>query len=309
MQQPGIEILLPLLAIMLLGYGCGLFRLLPDASSEVFSRFVFLIAMPVFIFDSLADISLDEFFNWSFLAVLGGGMLMVFVISFIVSKYIFANSLAAQSVHALTTMFSSTAYIGLPLILLIFGEPGLVPAVVGAVITVAIFMPTVIFIVELDKGLSSEKAIRSALLTACRNPLLLATAAGLLLSASNYQMPAPVQSFLSLLGSMFIPSALFAVGLFISSCSIRGKTTEISWLVFAKLVVHPCITWWLAFHVFEIEPMLASIAVIQAALPAGVPVFVLARHYSVFEVQASAAIAVSTVAGVFSISAVLFWLL
>ena len=308
MQQTGIDIVFPLIAIMLAGYLAGYFQLFDKSASKVLSRFVFLMAMPAFIFISLARVSVNEFFNWPFLAVLGGGMLAVFGISFIVARYAFPDSIAAHSLHALTAMFSSTAYIGLPLILVVFGEEGLVPGVVGAVITGAVFMPLTIFMVEMNKGCTKQKIATVSLVAILRNPLLLATMAGLLTSASSVDIPDPVANFCDLLGDAFIPCALFSAGLFISRCSVKGDVKEISWLVFVKLILHPLITWWLAFQVFGLEGILPIIAVLQAALPTGVPVFVLAQHYDTFVTRSSAVIVLSTVFSIFTMMAIFFWL-
>ena len=295
MQNDSITVVLPLIAVMLSGFLVGRFKMLPDNGSQVISRFVFLVAMPAFIFISLAGVPVEDFFNWPFLAVLGGGMLAIFVLGIVVAKYAFAGSLTACSLHALTAMFSSTAYIGLPLILIVFGEAGLVPGIIGAVITGAVFMPLTIILAEIDKGRSGRKVVVASAVAVMRSPLLIATVAGLLTSASGIVVAAPLASFFQLLGDAFIPCALFAAGLFISRCSVKGEVKEISWLVFAKLLLHPLITAWLAFYVFELEGILPMIAVMQAALPSGVPVFVLAQHYDTFVSQSSAVIVVSTV--------------
>jgi malonate transporter len=303
LHNDSITVVLPLIAIMLAGYLAGRVKLLPENGSMVISRFVFLVAMPAFIFISLARIPVEDFFNWPYLAVLGGGMLAIFVLGIIVARYAFPDSLTAHSLHALTAMFSSTAYIGLPLILVVFGEAGLVPGIIGAVITGAVFMPLAIILAETDRGRAGRKVATASMVAVMRNPLLVATAAGLLTSASGVSVAAPVTTFCELLGEAFIPCALFAAGLFISGCSVKGEIKEISWLVFVKLLLHPLITWWLAFYVFELEGILASIAVLQAALPSGVPVFVLAQHYETFVTRSSAVIVVSTVLSILTLSA------
>ena len=295
MQNDSITVVAPLLAIMLSGYLVGRFNLLADNASQVISRFVFLVAMPAFIFISLARVPIVEFFNWQYLAVLGGGMLSIFILGLVVARYVFTESLTAHSLHALTAMFSSTAYIGLPLILVVFGEQGLVPGIIGAVITGAVFMPLAIILAEIDRGQDRSKVISASALAVLRNPLLVATVAGLLMSASGISVATPIATFCELLGDAFIPSALFAAGLFISRSKVKGEIREISWLVSVKLLLHPLITGWLAFFVFELNSVLAMIAVLQAALPSGVPVFVLAQHYRTFVTQASAVIVVSTV--------------
>lgn len=294
MHNDSITVVFPLLAVMLSGYLTGKLGLLPDNGSKVISRFVFLVAMPAFIFISLARIPVDDIFDWPYLATLGGGMLAVFVLGIIAARFAFKDNLTAQSLHALTAMFSSTAYIGLPLILIVFGEAGLVPGIIGAVITGAVFMPLAIILAEIDKGHSGAKVVTTSALAVMRSPLLIATLAGLLTSASGVAVAAPAAAFFELLGDAFIPCALFAAGLFVSQCSVKGEAREISWLVSVKLIVHPLITWWLAFHVFELEGILPMIAVLQAALPSGVPVFVLAQHYETFVSRSSATIVIST---------------
>ena len=303
LQPVSIGIIFPLIAIMFVGYLFGYFRLLDESASKILSRFVFFVAMPPFIFISLARISVDEFFNWPFLSVLGGGMLAVYCLSFIVARYAFPDTLTAHSLHALTAMFSSTAYLGLPIILVLFGELGLVPGIVGAVITGAVFMPMTIVLVEIDKGLAKDKAVYASMIAVIKNPLLVATVAGLLVSAVDVTVPVPVARFCELLGDAFIPCALFAAGLFVSRCEVKGELGEISWLVFVKLILHPLITWWLAFYVFELDYTLAIIAVLQAALPSGVPVFVLAQHYGRFVTRSSAVIVISTALSILTLSA------
>jgi predicted permease len=281
---------------------------LPDTASEVLSRFVFVIALPSLIFTSLASISVAEFFDWQYIGVLGGGMLLMFTIGILVAGIAFPDSLTAQALHGLTAMYSSTAYIGLPLILTIYGDAARVPGIIGAIITGLVFAPLTILLAEIDRGRGGNAHFMAPLLTVLTRPPVIAVALGLAVSASGIAVPAPVNAFFSLLGGAFVPCALFAAGLFIAGCSIRGATAEISWLVCAKLLLHPLITWWLAFHVFELDRLFATVAVIQAALPSGVPVFVLAQQYKTFVTRCSAAIAISTALSVITVS-VLFVLL
>jgi malonate transporter len=289
---------------MVSGFLVGHFKLLPEGASEALSRFVFMIALPALIFASLSSITLAEFFNWRYIAVLGGGMLAMFCIGMVIARIMFPGSLTAISLHGLTAMYSSTAYIGLPLILTIFGDEGKVPGIIGAIITGLVFSPLAILLAEFDKGRHSGFRLWPPLFAVLSRPPIIAVIAGLSVSASGMAVPAAFTTFFGLLGGAFVPCALFAAGLFIASCSIRGATLEISWLVFAKLILHPLITWWLAFRVFELEGVLPVIAVIQAALPSGVPVFVLAQQYKTFFTRSSAVIVLSTAISVLTVSVV-----
>jgi predicted permease len=269
------------------------------------SRFVYVVAMPALIFISLSRVPVGEFFDWPFLGALGGGMLATFCLGLLVARLAFPDSLTALGLHGLSAMFSSTAYIGLPLLLMIFGEAALVPGIIGAVITGALFLPIGIVLAELDKGRAKGSLTLAPVIGVLRSPLLLATAAGLAASAAGLVVPGPLAGFFELLGDAFVPCALFAAGLFMAGCSIEGEAREIGWLVVAKLLLHPLITWWLAYRVFALEGILPAIAVLQAALPSGVPVFVLAQQYRTFVARSSAVIVLSTALSVVTLSALL----
>ncbi len=310
MGNAGINIILPLFGVLLAGYLAGRFRVMTEGSSAILSRFVFVISLPALIFVSLSRVSVGDFFDWPFLGALGGGMLATFCLGLLVARFVFRDSLTALGLHGLTAMFSSTAYIGLPVILMAFGDAGLVPGIIGAVITGAVFLPIGIILAEIDKGRSRGKGdFRLApLIAVLRNPIIVATAAGLIASATGIVIPGPIATFFELLSRAFIPCSLFAAGLFMSGCSVKGQTKEITWLVFAKLLLHPFITWWFAYHVFALKGILPAIAVLQAALPSGVPVFVLAQQYNTFVSRSSAVIVVSTAVSVVTLSALLVFL-
>ncbi len=293
---------------MISGFLAGRSKLLPAAASEVLARFVFVIALPSLIFASLSNITVAEFFNWRYIGTLGGGMLAMFCIGMSVARLMFPGSLTALALHGLTAMYSSTAYIGLPLILIVFGDTARAPGIIGAIITGLVFSPLAIVLAEIDKHRGRDFHLWQPLFAAFTRPPIIATVAGLTISAAGITVPASISMFFELLGGAFVPCALFAAGLFVAGCSFRGATAEISWLVCAKLVLHPLITWWLAYRVFALEGILPAVAVVQAALPSGVPVFVLARQYKTFVTRSSAAIVVSTAISVFTVSVLLIFL-
>jgi malonate transporter len=309
LANASVNVVLPLFGIMLAGYLAGRYEVLTEGSSAVLSRFVFAVSLPALVFISLSRVTVEDFFDWPFLGALGGGMLSIFCLSLVVARIAFPDSLTALGLHGLTAMFSSTAYIGLPVVLMVFGNAGLIPGIIGAVITGAVFLPLGIILAEIDKSrVRGEGAFTLApLIAVLRNPIIVATAAGLAVSASGIAVPVPLATFCETLSAAFIPCALFAAGLFISGCSVKGETKEIAWLVFAKLVLHPLVTWWFAYRVFELEGNLPAIAVLQAALPSGVPVFVLAQQYNTFVTRSSAVIVVSTTISVVTLSVLLFF--
>lgn len=280
---------------MLAGYLFERFRILKRGSSEILSGFVFLVSLPALIFISLARVPVGEFFNWPFLGALGGGMLAMFAISLLIARTVFPESLTANGLHALAATFSSTGYVGLPLVLIVFGETVLVPGIIGVVLPVALLMPLAIIIAEADKCRDGGRILQASLRGLIRNPMIVATIAGLLVSWSGIFIPEAIANGFQLLGDAFIPCSLFSAGLFMAGATVKGERVEVGWVVLTKLVLHPLLTFWLAYWVLKLEEPLAAIAVIMAAVPTGVTVFILAQQYGAFVARSNAVIVVSTV--------------
>ncbi len=304
-MTPIINVVLPVFAIMLAGYVAGRSGLLGEASSEALNRFVYYVALPALFFVSLSRSGTGDTLNWSFIAALGGGFVATFLIAMAVAAFVFPNRLGALGLHGLSAIFSNTGYMGIPLLITAFGEPGKLTAIIGTVMTGAIIMPIGIAIIELDLGRGAgPRAVVTRVFTAvARNPLVLSAGAGLLVSLLALPLPQPVATFCDIVGAAAGPCALFSIGLFMVGRSLRAGLGEVGWLVILKLAVQPAITWWLAFEVFSMPPDLAASAVILAALPTGALVFVLAQQYGIYVQRVTSVILISTVVSVVTLSA------
>ena len=299
-----INVVLPVFAIMLAGYLSGRFGLLGDASSEALNRFVYYGALPALFFVSLSRVGAGEALNWGYVAALGGGILIVYAVSMAIAVFAFPNRLGALGLHGMCAIFSNTGYMGIPLLLTAFGDAAKLPAIIGAVITAVGVMPVAVVILELDqnRGSGPLAILKAVVLAVLRNPLVLSAGAGLLLSVLGIPLPKPIATFCDIMGAAAGPCALFAIGLFMVGRSLRAGLGEVGWLVILKLAVQPLVTWWLAYHVFEMPPVWAASAVIIAALPTGALAYVLAQKYDVYLQRSTSTILISTVASVVTLS-------
>lgn len=288
------------------GVAAGWLGLLKSSHSEVLNRFVFSLAMPAFIFISLSRVPADDFFDIPYLTALAGGMFSCLFIGFLVARFVFARSASAAGIQSLCAMYSSTGYIGLPLVLLLFGDDALVPGVIGAVITGGVFMPLGILLAELDAAPSHRSNLTAPLVAVARNPVIIATVAGLTCSGLAIEVAEPVAKFCDLVGQAYIPCSLFAAGLFLAGAPKVKNSPEVIWLLAVKLLVHPAITYWIAVDWLNLSGMILTIVVLQAALPTGVPVFVLAQAYRVQMATANMAVVASTVCSLITLSIILF---
>jgi predicted permease len=301
---------LPVFAIILAGYLAARHGLLGAASSEALNAFVYAVALPPLMFLSMAEVSLDEILNWPFIAAYSAGMLITFALAVAVTRIFFPNRLAALSLHGYGAIFGNSGYMGIPLFLAAFGPDGALPAAIVTVLQTALVTAAVILLVELDMQAEAGPvhALADAAAGLVKNPLVMAPAAGILVSALEIAIPRPVETFFTILGDAAGPCALFALGLFLHGKPLRGGIGEVGWMTACKLVVQPIVTWVIAVPVMGLPPFWAHSAVILAALPTGATVFVIAQRYGIYVQRSSALILVSTVLSLATLS-VLFLVL
>lgn len=305
-----INVVLPVFAIVLAGYFAGRFKLLGAESSEALNRFVYFVALPALFFISMSRVEITEVFNGPFLAAFCGGMLGTFGLSVLVAVFAFPNRLGALGLQGLSAAFPNTGYMGIPLLIIAFGEAGKLPAIIGTVLMGAVVMALGVIIVEIDlsQGHHPLRIARNVVVGVVKSPLVLSASAGLFFSALGIPVPGAVATFTDLLGATAGPCALFAMGLFMVGRRFTAGAAEVSWIVALKLVVQPLLTWWLAYKVLEMDPVWAASAVVLSALPTGVLVFVLAQQYDIYVQRSTAAIMVSTVVSVVTVSLLFIFL-
>ena len=306
-MQAIFDVVLPVFGIMLAGYLSGRFKVLGEASSEALNRFVYFVALPALFFVSLARVELAEVFQWSFLMAFGGGLVATFILAFVVARIAFGGGLGTIGMNAVSSVFSNTGYMGIPLLLLLYGQEGLLPGIITSVITgvVVIGMATVLLEVDRGGGVGPLRVMLKVLAGVSKSPLLLAALAGLLVAGSGLTLPRALTTFCDILGAAAGPCALFAIGLFMVSASLKSGLPEVCWVTALKLIVQPAITWWLAFGLLDLPPVWAGAAIIQAALPTGALAFVIAQRYGVYTQRSMAIILISTLASVVTLSVLL----
>ncbi len=303
-MQSVVNIVLPVFAIILSGYVAGFFKLLGEESGDVLQRFVFYVAMPVLLFYAMAKVEPSEMLNWSYLAAYLGGQVITFMLTMLVAKHLYKRRLAEVALCSMASIYGNTGYMGIPLILAAVGTDWAVPAIIATAVNAAIVVGVTAAIVEIDMSINDGfwgifKNVSRALVI---NPLLIAPVFGFLWSLTGLGIADPIETFSKTLGAAAGPCALFSIGLFLVGKTFRRGYLEVNFIVFIKLVIHPMITWILAFHVLGLNDLWGIICVIMAALPTGANIFILARRYQLFLDSTSTIIIISTVVSVLTLS-------
>ncbi|MGB1163092.1 MAG: AEC family transporter, partial [Paracoccaceae bacterium] len=211
------------------------------------------------------------------------------------------------AIEAHCAVIGNVGFLGVPMLALLMG-----PEAIGYVVMV-LAVDLILFgslIVMLIVG-SREGQVRFATLWALvlgllKNPMIMSISAGFIWSGLGIPIVAPLDEFLSMLGSAATPGALFAIG-----ASLAFKSAErlqvAAWISFLKLVMHPAAVAISALFIFQVESYAASVMVAAAALPVAGNVYILAQHYAVAPVRVSASILISTFFSILTVPAVIAW--
>ena len=215
--------------------------------------------------------------------------------------------LEEAAIEAHCAVIGNVGFLGVPMLALLMG-----PEAIGFVVMV-LAVDLILFgslIVMLIVG-SREGQVRFATLWALvlgllKNPMIMSISAGFIWSGLGIPIVAPLDEFLSMLGSAATPGALFAIG-----ASLAFKSAErlqvAAWISFLKLVMHPAAVAISALFIFQVESYAASVMVAAAALPVAGNVYILAQHYAVAPVRVSASILISTFFSILTVPAVIAW--
>jgi len=303
------NVALPVFAIILAGVLSGKAKLLGPASSEALNKFVYWMALPPVLFLGTARRSLAEIFNGPFIGAFLGAMLAVYALGALIGWLVRRERTQIHCMQGLTACFSNTGYMGIPLFLAAFGPDHLGPTILATVIMSAIMVGIAVIWLEFanSHGHGLGKALGDVGRALVRNPLIVSTAIGIAWAAllPGVAVPRPVATFCELMGAAAGPCALFAIGLFLASRSLKADMVEVGWISALKLLVQPALTWALTETLFPMDPFWTGSAVILAALPTGALTFVVAQQYQIYVDRTSSAILVSTVISVVTLSALL----
>ncbi|MDX1539991.1 MAG: AEC family transporter, partial [Geminicoccaceae bacterium] len=140
------------------------------------------------------------------------------------------------------------------------------------------------------------------------NPILLGLVAGILWNVSGLGIPSAIDRWMALLAAAAVPCALFSMGASLRAYRILGALKPASVMIVLKLVGHPLITFAFATFVFAVPPLWTAVAVVLAALPVGVNVYLFGNRYGCGQAEAATAILLSTIISVLTLSALLLWL-
>lgn len=296
------DLILPVFAVILTGWIVGYTGYLSRKLSDALIHFAYNIAMPALLIVTIAQESDRSLINWRFLAAFGGGSLLCFILVFAVVSIGTSRSLASRAMYGIAASMTNTGFVALPVLQAIYGQRAVLPAAIATVFVAVVMFPIAVVLLELGAQ-RADGSRTTPMVTVKRvvlNPMVISTLIGMLLSALNFHMPAPVKAYFNIFADALTPCALFAIGLGLSLDGLRANILPASLLSAVKLVFMPLIVLGLSLFL-GLDPLYTSAAVICAAVPTAKTVYILAGEYHCEEMLVASTVSLTTLASIFSL--------
>ena len=308
MIAPVIDAVFPIFALILTGWLCARFKLLSSVSMEGLNKFVIYLALPAQLFYAMAHARLDDLAQPGFFLGFGISIFLTSGIQALLTRKSSQHPID-RMIDCMTSGYSNCGFMGIPLCLMIFGQPSLGPSIIATLFTVSVLFAVTIAFIELQRNKDGNvfRTLLKILIAMLRNPLLIAPLLGVALSASPWSMPVAVDRYFNLLSDASTPCALISIGLFLAQSTNSTGSQAVFRIVSLKLIVQPIIAAICVLFIFEMPTMWALIAILMAALPVGTGPFMMANLYRRDASASARAILLSTILSVFSISALTAW--
>lgn len=294
---------IPIFLLMILGLVLKKIGWIEDEFAERMNKFVFLVPLPVLVFEDLATVDFTEVWNLKFVLFCFGATLGSIALAAVVSLLWQDRTIRGEFIQA--SYRSSAALLGIAFIRNIYGNAGMAPLmIIGSVPLYNIMAVAVLSFFQPERKKPGREVWITTLKGIVMNPIIIGIAAGLLWSALKIPMPAVMEKTISNIGAVATPMGLMAMGATFDIRKAFGKAKPAAVAVVMKLVGFTAIFLPLAVGLgFRQEELVAILIMLSSATT--VSCFVMAKNMGHEGVLTSSVVMLTTM---FSALTVTGWL-
>lgn len=305
-----INLALPFFGLILIGFFSGKLMRFKRNELGALNFFIVYITLPPMLYRLIAGAPFENLTNWPFILGTTLSTYLMFVLVFVVFSLTRQSSVSRASVQASIASYGNVGYMGVPLMLAVFGEKAAVPA------TLILCFDSVLqfILVPLLQvvGGHAKGGLGRTLLNIIRkvflHPFIIATGLGFVASYFSYTPPPAIDKILSFLSMAAPACALFALGVTVALQPLRKVGWDLPVLTIVKLILHPVVVLVILLSMGGFPPLWVQVAVLMAALPTAASVFVMASHYNSYEDGASSAILFNTLVSLATVTGLMVYM-
>ena len=303
-----LNVVIPVFAIIGLGYLAVRLRLYPAEGVKGLVAFVNNFATPCLLFLAMLTSDFGSTFNPAIIVPFYVGSLTSLLFGSLIARRVFAARPGESVSSGFSAMFTNTVLIGIPIVQRAYG-PGALPTVFSIIAFHAPMLITIgMLVMELVRrdGAPLHRALASAAVRIVQNPLLWGVALGLLGNRFGLELPEPGTAFLTMMSAAVLPAALFGLGGALNEYRISESWVQASVMSLFKLIIHPAIAYVLMVPILHVPMEYARYGVLLAAMPTGINAYVFATYYDRAVNVATNVVLISTVASILTVTGWLY---
>ena len=308
-----LEIIVPVFGMVTVGWGLAQSGLLSVEGLRGLTNVTFYALFPSLLFRSMGNVRL-EVLSLDILLVFFGAALVLYGLMLLFGRAL-GMRLTDGAVFALSGTFSNGVGIGIPFVTYAFGEKGLVPLLMIISVNSLILLTFSSFLMEVaGQGKAPGRLLTKlggAVLMMLKHPVIPSIFAGLIWAelAAHVQgglaLPVVLDRILQALGTAAPPCGLIMAGASLAHVGLKEHWQTAAVATAVKLAVLPAMVWLAGRYLFPLDPLWLTVATLNAALPAGANVYLVARLYNSGVGLATNAVVISTAVSIFTLSAIL----
>ena len=276
--------------VIVVGIIVGRRDLLGDNARMVLNRAAFHIGVPALMLTGLADAELSQVFSRLLLAS-AIAALVVYALYFVIARML-RRPRGETVVGSMLASYVNAGNLGIPVSVYVLGSS----TEISAIILFQILVLAPISLGMLDAEGTQHRSVARRLLSLFTNPIIAASAIGLVLAETGIELPQALRDPLELLAALAVPTVLLAFGISLSART-RGDghphRGELTVAVLFKTVLMPVIAYGVGCAL-GIDGHQLQIVTVLAALPSAQNINTYAALYQRGETLARDATLIST---------------
>lgn len=294
----------PIFLLMVLGFLLKKFGLIDDVFASKMNKFVFLVPLPVLLFEDLSTVDFAQVWNMKFVLFCFVVTLVCIILAALVSFLWRDKSIQGEFIQA--SYRSSAALLGIAFIQNIYGNAGMAPLmIIGSVPLYNIMAVVVLSFFKPERKKLDKEVWKTTLKGIVTNPIIIGIAAGLLWSALKLPMPSILEKTVSDIGATATPLGLMAMGASFDLKKAFGKAKPAAVASVMKLVLFAAlflpIAVWMGFRQ---EELVAILVMLSSATT--VSCYVMARNMGHEGVLTSSVVMLTTMFSAFTMTGWLY---
>ncbi|MER5359091.1 AEC family transporter [Streptomyces sp. NPDC002785] len=299
----------PIWTLTAIGYAVGRSGLLGEQAEAVLGRFVFHVAMPAALFTMVSGARPAAFANSSMVAF-AAGTALVCGLGFVAAGRLFGRGTADRAIGGMASGYVNSSNLGIPVAVQVLGDASFVAQII--LFQVLLVSPVILTLLDAGTGTGSGKGIvvRRMLTMPVRNPIIMASLLGVVVSALGVRLPHILDHSCDLLGAAAVPTALITLGLSLNGRPaadgpaehaepagpmVRTKRAEVVVAVALKTLVQPLIAFAVGGPLLHLPDHQLLAVVLCSALPTAQNAFIYAQQYGLDTRVARNSVVASTV--------------